>query len=582
MTASQPVPGNEADRDDPPFSPALVEEMLRQLDKTVRARQLYLANNPAYRQSLDRLRASFAPVWAETESVTLAVTETQFKWSNVVVHDQSTKASDSLPWLFYKDGLREVTLSRGFEDTELEDLIEIVPRVRRAQADEDDLLTLLWELEFQHLTYRKVDLALEGAPALTTAAEPGKYPQDTQGKVDDPAAVSASARAEAAQQQEAAPDRPGVVNLDEFDSTLYFLEQKEVEYITREIEREYASDLRRTVLDALFDIFEVQTDAKVRDEVVQHLEEMVLHLLAAGQFQTVAYLLREVPGISQRATALEPAHGARLAALPTRLSEPSTLAQLLQQLDEAPQLPSQEDLTALFSELQASALETVFEWLDNARNPRLKTMLESAAGRLASANTAELVRLITNAQGAAAMHAVKRAGALKASAAVPALAKVLGDPQKEMRAAAVAALVEIGSPGAMQSLERSLTDADRDVRVAAVRAIGSRAQRSALARVEGVVKSKEIRAADLTERMAFFEAYGQLCGDGGVPFLDGLLHGKSGLLGRKEDPEIRACAAIALGRIKTPRSEQSLQKAMGEKDAVVRNAVNRALKGSAT
>jgi hypothetical protein len=92
------------------------------------------------------------------------------------------------------------------------------------------------------------------------------------------------------------------------------------------------------------------------------------------------------------------------------------------------------------------------------------------------------------------------------------------------------------------------------------------------------VKSKEMRVADMTERMAFFEGFGQLCGDGGVPFLDGILNGKSGLLGRMEDRELRACAAIALGFIKSARAEEALRKGLGEKDLLVRNAVNRALR----
>jgi hypothetical protein len=68
-----------------------------------------------------------------------------------------------------------------------------------------------------------------------------------------------------------------------------------------------------------------------------------------------------------------------------------------------------------------------------------------------------------------------------------------------------------------------------------------------------------------------------LCGEGGIAFLDGILNGKSGLLGRKEDRELRACAAIALGFIRSPRAEESLRKGLGEKDVLVRNAVNRAL-----
>jgi HEAT repeat protein len=63
-----------------------------------------------------------------------------------------------------------------------------------------------------------------------------------------------------------------------------------------------------------------------------------------------------------------------------------------------------------------------------------------------------------------------------------------------------------------------------------------------------------------------------------VSYLDGLLNGK-GFLGRREDPEVRACAALALGRIGSPGALESLRAATAEKDVVVRNAVNRAMRG---
>ena len=68
-----------------------------------------------------------------------------------------------------------------------------------------------------------------------------------------------------------------------------------------------------------------------------------------------------------------------------------------------------------------------------------------------------------------------------------------------------------------------------------------------------------------------------LCGDAGIPLLDGLLHAK-GFMGKKDDPEMRACAAMALGRIKTPEARDILQRATDDKELVVRNAVNRALR----
>jgi HEAT repeat protein len=61
--------------------------------------------------------------------------------------------------------------------------------------------------------------------------------------------------------------------------------------------------------------------------------------------------------------------------------------------------------------------------------------------------------------------------------------------------------------------------------------------------------------------------------------LDAMLNNK-GFLGRKEDAEIRACAAIALGRVGSSKATEALRKAATEKDLIVRNAVTRALRGS--
>ena len=55
-----------------------------------------------------------------------------------------------------------------------------------------------------------------------------------------------------------------------------------------------------------------------------------------------------------------------------------------------------------------------------------------------------------------------------------------------------------------------------------------------------------------------------------------------GFLGRKEDSEVRACAAIALGRIGSDKAIDALRKAAAEKDFIVRNAVTRALRGGAS
>ncbi|HEX6615964.1 MAG TPA: HEAT repeat domain-containing protein, partial [Gemmatimonadales bacterium] len=63
----------------------------------------------------------------------------------------------------------------------------------------------------------------------------------------------------------------------------------------------------------------------------------------------------------------------------------------------------------------------------------------------------------------------------------------------------------------------------------------------------------------------------------GVKPMTALLNAR-GLLRLKQSPETRACAAIALGKMRTAEAREALQRAADDKDLVVRNAVSRALR----
>jgi hypothetical protein len=262
----------------PDCPPAMVEDVLKTLEKAIKAHQLYLHNNPSYLKSLATTKAAIEPLWALTGSLVLQVTDTQLKYFGVPVNDHPDKGGDSLPWLLFKDGLRELTLLPGFEDGELDRFLAIIPKVRHAQPHEDDLLTLLWEQDFECLKYRYVEINDPAAP-FAADSDPGRWPASDHRVYDDPSAAVEEAKEEAQQRaEESASSEPdkmaGLINMDEFDASLYFLDPNEIEYLRQETEREYSADLRRLVLCALLDIFELQVDPLVRDEFIRGLLEL--------------------------------------------------------------------------------------------------------------------------------------------------------------------------------------------------------------------------------------------------------------------------------------------------------------------
>ncbi len=548
---------------EPSFPINFVTDLLKAFVKAVRATQLYLPNNPMHARSLEAVREAFAALWQHTDEIELQVVETRLEWEGRVVLDEVERTSDNIAWLLYKDGIRELKMLKDFEQEELAVFFNLLQRVRKATDDDDDLLTLMWEREFVTLQYRYVDLTQEGGPGV-----------ESMERAEQKEKILSPAQAEAGLES----TQSSIAKMDDFDSTLYFLDDREVEYLQGEIKREFSTDLRPAVIASLLDTFENQKDPTVREEICGLLDYFLLILLSTAQYRNAAYLLRESGVTANRATDVLEPQKQRLLQLGELMSDPKPLGQLLQALEGSPLRAPQHELDELFGILQPRALETLLSWVGRSSNPPLKMLLEVVAGRLASSNSAELIRLIGSDDEAVVLEAIRRAAALKSPAAVPALGKMLTVGEADMRVAAVTALTEIGSAGAMQMLERALLDEDREVRIVAVRALGARNSKAALPRIEAAIKGRDLRDSNLTEKMAFFEAFGLLCGDAGIALLDPLLNAK-GFMGKKDDAEMRACAAMALGKVNSPKAMESLNRAAGEKDVIVRNAVSRAIRG---
>jgi hypothetical protein len=289
--------------------------------KGLRAIQLYLPNNPVYQRAVANIRTAFEPVWEHTTELTLQVAETDLIWEGTAVLEQDTK-SESVAWILFKDGIRAVTLLPGAEDEEIVRFLQVIQQAKTLEREStDDLLTLLWEQDFQTIRYDYVELGMDEVPQLERSEEqPEVKPADVRQEVEE---------------EQPTETPKGIVTVDDFDATLYFLDEEEIDYLRREIEREYKQDLKDNVLTMLFDLLELQTYSTVRAELLSIIENFVPYLLAVGDFHSVAYILKENHVILERARELLPEHRQLLEDFPAKLSEPQSLGQLLQALDEA-------------------------------------------------------------------------------------------------------------------------------------------------------------------------------------------------------------------------------------------------------
>lgn len=553
---------------------ARVADFFNSLDKAVRARRLYASNNPAYVTFLNTLKHATTRLWDEVHSLPCVVDESVFRWDN---HAFTTgEGRENLSFLFYKDGIRVLTFLPGFED-EAERFLNVVARVRHIdQNSADDMVTLLWEQEFTSIQYSYVDALAEGLEVpesgriafekieLTLVADDLNSPIST-----DPAQQSY------AQEQNLLTVAQSITRED-FSETLYFLEQTELEYLKNEVEREIQRDLKADVLNALFDRLEDPVPQR-QTEILRIVRQLLPAYLSGGDLRSASTILIELNTILNTGEVLGESQKKDAQEIFAELSDPAVLNQLLKSLEDGAIDPSGEELRIFLKYLRPSALAPLIRATETTRRAELQQRLRTAIEGLGREHPEILADLVRNDDPAVVTGTARLAGRIGLTTAVPALASLLNHSHVAVRRASVEALVQIKSGAALDALQNALEDTEREVRIAAARGIGGLRYQPARPRLEAVLNGRIVRDADLTEKMAFFDAFGSVANADSVAVLDRILNGKK-FLGGKESPELRACAAMALGKLSAPAARAALERAADEKEPMVRNAVIKALR----
>jgi hypothetical protein len=530
-----------------------VQEVVRGFARALRTHLLYEGQSPALDKFVESLRERMAALWERLPYLSVQVEEREILWEGAAVFTGEER--DNLAFSLYRDGVRELTFMPGFEAEDLDGFLGILARIHRLRIDEEDLLTLLWEHDWSHFRYRYVEPLAEGVklPEAGEAATQSSIAPPLQ----DPAPLSTT------------------VSTEDFREALYFLDEGEMRRLEAEVRREMGRDLWTDVLNALFDRFEDGRPER-QAQVVTIAGDLLPTLLGAARLDTAAYMLGELVSIAT-ARKLPPPVFRVLRALFEQLARPETVAELVRIVEEAGEMLPQEHLGALLGYFPPESLGPLLHAGESSASDGARGALMAAAERLAAPNPGALRGFVQDADPAVAGGAARLVGRLRVIEAAADVARLLQRPEPKVRVAAVEALQELRSPTASSALEPALDDDDREVRVAAARALAALRWAPARARLEAALDGKRLREADLTERIAFFEAYGGLAGADGVPLLDRILNGKS-WLGRREAGEVRACAALGLGRVRSPLAEKALATAAADPDPVVRSAVGRALR----
>jgi len=577
----QPEPEEEKPKADP-VEVKKAGNVIQFLKKTFSLIKLYPPENPSVAKSIDLFNNQIGEFLNEYEELSIQVGEFSFSFKGEVVF-QDEERRKSLPFLFYKDGLRELSFNKGLDKQELQEFFRTISEVSDLPPEDADIVNSLWEKNFIYIRYYSIDEFLDqdiGEPteeispfdrvgfakgkvemtpedeelfkkSLSLGIQEGREKGEGDYEGEDAGAGIIPGTTVGAVSKDGIPEiesmlkesrrTPRMTELIDLLFELLFCEEKEEEFAAI---TEVLGECHKKVLE--------KTDFSMGLSILNRIKE--LKKIISAKSEERAKLLGR---ISDSAKAPEAIAGLRKIYMDGRIADFDTFFEYLENLGASafPVVATiWEESKFPFSRQKALAfLKKIGEY-------DLNSLLNLARGQSASL-TREIISILTTTAERTEMAQLE---------------DFVNHPDKAIRLDVIHALGKSGDEASNKILLRFLSDKDTEIRTAALKNLKYLGDSAALDHIKQMAHEKGFREKSKREKEAILKFLGSTKSGEISTFLQSLLKKRKIFFPYKTN-ETRLCAVSALGVMATPEAADILKAGTKIRNKAIRQACNHEL-----
>ena len=526
----------------------LISDIFRTLTKTVKTFNVYPKGNPIYQKFAAELSEKFDAFFGSNDDLLLDVEQFSLLYKGKEVFYSEDK-TDNIALALYVDGIREICFHKGISLGEIVDFIEILRLAPREENVEDDIVTLLWEKDFEHVSYfvpeevDEMDLSLEkdilpaDGLAENVAARGAIYPEPTtRPSVDLKEEELTSDEVAAIKSEAEHMDRDYLLgSAVELFLELMLSEKEMSSYGTYLKNISWVADLKMKEKDygGLLDIL----------EKLRHFSESAA---VPEQKRAVDDVIREMGNLEDMRLMFKAGAGTDI-------------------------------LARYLSLLGSGSISEMIEILGELEDRRMRRFLCGVLAGFAVADMKAFEGRLDDGRWFLVRNLVMILGMTKDVRAVKVIGKVVKHPEVRVRREIVRALKTIHSPDSKVVLMSFIEDSDPGVRIDALTALRRYGGADVFSALKKIIAGEDFRERSFNEKRETLDAFGDLGKEEAFPVLAALFR-KKGLFEREENVELRACAAYGLSHVGTGEAVSLLEKEKDSKRDILREACRKALR----
>jgi tetratricopeptide (TPR) repeat protein len=533
----------------------LAKEVIQSLLKAKKTLRMYPPNNPIYTKTVEDTYKKACDFLQYRNELCLKIKQNEMLMDGEPVYQGSGK-DENLALFFFKDGLREIALKKGLEEEELLDFLKIMAYDFEREDIDEDIVTLLWEKDFQHIRYivdeefLTEDQTYE-AEAVSQAKENPATEDDLKRAYDD------------------AFDVEEVKEINIMPIT-----EKDLNALVKEMQRDSYDKMERLVV-ILFDIIYASESAGEFKDLVEILKNALEYSIKNADFKNAIEMLKRAKDLSG-SPSISDGYKRLLEALFAYASSRELLRGIGQYLDSGTEVD--EDIFMKYIHyLNKDAIQPFMTVLGELKTIEARKSVINALTFLGGKDLNTLAKGLSDSRWYVVRNIIYVLRRIGDRRVVEFLIRAAHHSDIRVRKEVIKALGEMGAQGVIQTLREFLEDPEPSVRIAAVRALGTVGTDAAKKIVLGKISDKMFVDFDFNEKKECFTVLSRW-NDGVVfDFLMKTIR-KKAFFGRAKNYESRACAAYCFGLLGSRDALSVLHKMRDSKNKLLSEYAYSAIK----
>jgi HEAT repeat protein len=561
-----------------------VRDLIQVLVNTIQAARLFPPEHQTVVNFVSDLHARLTGYLDEHGELEIGIEEQSLTLAGKPVHEDPVPAK-SLPFFFFKDGMKALVFCRGLKVDEVGELLATIRSVSSLPAEEGDIVNALWEKDFANIRYLAPDDYLEtkigqgrkllewpiDRPAMSTGRI-DLSPEDLEdirnriqtmgrGRGTDDAAWKAELARELS--SPVAPAREAE-------------EKREIDSLLTANRGISADD---EYLNLMIEILYLEDRSDQYPGLADSVRQYHRQLIARRDFTRAARLLQSLLELRETWGGSHPEKAAMLAAAFGDIAGQEALAELEEAL-RPPAADSDESILPYLRLVGPPAARLIGGLYGRARTPAAREAALEALRKIGGESLETLMSLVQESSPGLTRQVIALVSRSHDKRVVPFLAgfKIYGDPS--VRIDAVRALGRVKNDAAGRILLGFLSDQAESVRICALENIGCADRETVRQLLDHMGGAPGLKKRSLAEKRAVMSALGRSRSEDACAWLRRVLE-KTPFLPDPKYTELRLCAVEALSGMPDPEAREALRMGARKRSRKVRDACLKALQGPA-